>query len=92
MQQGRDVRGLTSLATIGVTSALSSGAVMKPNQSRSLGGGGTQAHTVPCNECMSTCICKCILHTQTHQGHLCMLHLELRMFTSAGSILLPAQV
>ena len=67
MQQGRNVGRLTSLATIGVTSALSSGAVTNPNQRRSFGGGGTHAHTVPCRECMSTCIRKCILHTQRHQ-------------------------
>lgn len=64
MRQGKDARALTSLATIGVTSALSSGAVMNPNQSRSLGGGGTHAQTVPCRECMSTWIRKCILHTK----------------------------
>ena len=55
----------TSFVRMGVASAFRVGGVTKPNQSRSLGGGGIQAHTVPCSECMSTSIRKCILHGYT---------------------------
>ena len=50
---------------MGVASAFRVGGVTKPNQSRSLGGGGIQAHTVPCREWMSTSIRKCILRSHT---------------------------
>lgn len=56
--------GLTSSLRMGDASAFSSGGVTKPNHSRSFGGGGTQAHTVPWRECISTRTRKCILRSQ----------------------------
>ena len=61
---GREL--LTSLVRMGVASAFRSGGVIKPNHSRSLGGGGTHVQTVPCSEWMSTWIRRCILHGHPH--------------------------